>query len=128
MNVKQLLNKKSLSTADKESIIAEAELLGLDTNINHGCSDCYRDLLVQIGVKQNENSDNEVQQPEPAPEETNILQNWKLKDGVDIRFGISKTRINAETITPSLAAKLFNAWGERYFEKICNSESNQITE
>ena len=128
MNVKQLLNKKSLSTADKESIIAEAELLGLDTNINHGCSDCYRDLLVQIGVKQNENSVDEVQQPEPAPEETNILQNWKLKDGVDILFGISKTRINAETITPSLAAKLFNAWGEIYFEKICNSESNQITE
>ena len=126
MNVKQLLNKKSLSTADKESIIAEAELLGLDTNINHGCSDCYRDLLVQIGVKQNENSTVEVQQH--APEETNILQNWKLKDGVDILFGISKTRINAETITPSLATKLFNAWGERYFEKICSSESNQITE
>ena len=63
MNVKQLLNKKYLSTADKDSIIAEAELLGLDTNINHGCSDCYRDLLVQIGVKQNEKSDNEVQQP-----------------------------------------------------------------
>ena len=126
MNVKQLLNKKSLSTADKESIIAEAELLGLDTNINHGCSDCYRDLLVQIGVKQNENSDVEVQQP--SPEETNILQNWKLKDGVDILFGISKTRINAETITPLLATKLFNAWGERYFEKICNSESNQTTE
>ena len=126
MNVKQLLNKKSLSTADKDSIIAEAELLGLDTNINHGCSDCYRDLLVQIGVKQNENSVDEVQQP--APEETNILQNWKLKDGVDILFGISKTRINAETITPLLATKLFNAWGERYFEKICNSESNQITE
>ena len=128
MNVKQLLNKKSLSQSDKESIIAEAELLGLDTNINHGCSDCYRDLLVQIGVKQNENSDNEVQQPEPAPEETNILQNWKLKDGVDILFGTSKTRINAETITPELAEKLFKAWGERYFEKICNSESNQITE
>ena len=126
MNVKQLLNKKSLSTADKDSIIAEAELLGLDTNINHGCSDCYRDLLVQIGVKQNENSVDEVQQPEP--EETNILQSWKLKDGVDILFGISKTRINAETITPSLATKLFNALGERYFEKICNSESNQITE
>ena len=126
MNVKQLLNKKSLSTADKESIIAEAELLGLDTNINHGCSDCYRDLLVQIGVKQNENSDVEVQQP--SPEETNILQNWKLKDGVDIRFGISKTRINAETITPLLATKLFNACGERYFERICSSESNQITE
>ena len=126
MNVKQLLNKKSLSTADKESIIAEAELLGLDTNINNGCSDCYRDLLVQIGVKQNENSVDEVQQP--SPEETNILQNWKLKDGVDILFGISKTRINAETITPSLATKLFNAWGERYFEKICSSESNQITE
>ena len=126
MNVKQLLNKKSLSTADKDSIIAEAELLGLDTNINHGCSDCYRDLLVQIGVKQNENSVDEVQQP--APEETNILQSWKLKDGVDILFGISKTRINAETITPLLATKLFNACGERYFEKICNSESNQITE
>ena len=126
MNVKQLLNKKSLSQSDKESIIAEAELLGLDTNINHGCSDCYRDLLVQIGVKQNENSDNEVQQPEP--EETNILQNWKLKDGVDILFGISKTRINAETITPLLATTLFNAWGERYFERICSSESNQITE
>ena len=126
MDVKKLLNKKSLSQSDKESIIAEAELLGLDTNINHGCSDCYRDLLVQIGVKQNENSVDEVQQP--APEETNILQNWKLKDGVDILFGISKTRINAETITPSLAAKLFNAWGERYFEKICSSESNQITE
>ena len=126
MNVKQLLNKKSLSTADKDAIIAEAELLGLDTNINHGCSDCYRDLLVQIGVKQNENSDNEVQQH--APEETNILQNWKLKDGVDILFGISKTRINAETITPELATKLFNAWGERYFERICSSESNQTIE
>ena len=126
MNVKQLLNKRSLSQSDKESIIAEAELLGLDTKINHGCSDCYRDLLVQIGVKQNENSDVEVQQP--SLEETNILQNWKLKDGVDIRFGISKTRINAETITPLLATKLFNAWGEKYFEKICNSESNQITE
>ena len=126
MNVKQLLNKKSLSTADKDAIIAEAERLGLDTKINHGCSDCYRDLLVQIGVKQNENSDVEVQQP--SPEETNILQNWKLKDGVDIRFGISKTRINSETITPLLATKLFNAWGERYFERICNSESNQTTE
>ena len=126
MNVKQLLNKKSLSTADKDAIIAEANLLGLNTNINHGCSDCYRDLLVQIGVKQNENSAVEVQQP--SPEETNILQNWKLKDGVDIRFGISKTRINAETITPLLATKLFNALGEKYFERICNSESNQITE
>ena len=119
MDVKKLLTKKSLSASDKEVILKEAEFLGLDTNINHGCSDCYRDLLVQIGVKQNENSVDEIQQPEPETEEPNILQNWKLKDGVDIRFGISKTRINAETITPKIAEKLFKAWGEKYFEKIC---------
>ena len=128
MDVKKLLTKKSLSASDKETILKEAEFFGIDTNINHGCSDCYRDLLVQIGVKQNENSVDEIQQPEPETEEPNILQNWKLKDGVDIRFGISKTRINSETITPELAEKLFNAWGEKYFEKICKSESDQISE
>ena len=128
MDVKKLLTKKSLSASDKETILKEAEFFGIDTNINHGCSDCYRDLLVQIGVKQNENSVNEIQKPNQVSDETNILQNWKLKDGVDIRFGISKTRINAETITPELATKLFNAWGENYFEKICKSESDQISE
>lgn len=128
MDVKKLLTKKTLSASDKEAILKEAEFLGLDANINSGCSDCYRDLLVQIGVKQNENSVDELEQPEPAPEETNILQNWKLKVGVDLLFGISKTRINSETITPELAEKLFKGWGEKYFEKICKSESSQISE
>lgn len=128
MDVKKLLTKKSLSASDKEVILKEAEFLGIDTNINHGCSDCYRDLLVQIGVKQNENSAGTIEPEQSAIETTDFLQNWKLKDGVDIRFGISKTRINAETITPELAEKLFKAWGEKYFEKICKSESDQISE
>lgn len=128
MDVKKLLTKKSLSASDKEVILKEAEFLGLDTNINHGCSDCYRDLLVQIGVKQNENSAETIEPEQSDIETIDFLQNWKLKDGVDIRFGISKTRINAETITPKIAEKLFNAWGEKYFEKICKSESDQISE
>lgn len=116
MDVKKILKKKSLTATDKDAILVEAEFLGLDAEINSGCNDCYRDLLIQIGVKQNENQI--ATGHEVVVDEKDILQNWKLKDGVDIYFGISRVRVNAETINSKIADKLFKAWGEKYFDKI----------
>ena len=108
MGITSLMNKKRLSKDEKELILKEAEALGIDTNINTECSNCYNDILVQIyALQKNESA-------EPIDAVASDL-NFELKDGVDVYLGAYKRiRINKDTITPELAERLYNATGMRY--------------
>lgn len=110
MDITSLMNKKRLSKDEKELILKEAEALGIETNINTECSNCYKDILVQIHALQK--SDEVV-----ADEEPETSNDFELKDGVDILFGYSRARINKDTITREIAEKLYAAHGMKYFKK-----------
>ena len=110
MDITSFMNKKRLSKDEKKLILKEAEALGIDTNINTECSNCYKDILVQIHALQKIEI---VEQDEDVASDLN----FELKDGVDVYLGAYKRiRINKDTITPELADKLHAATGMRYFK------------
>lgn len=105
-SLNELATAKRFSQAEKDYLISEAKRLHIDVNVKDGCSNCYRDLSVLIY-----NAESFQRQIEQVLEN----QNYILKNGVDILFG--GVRVNALTLTETIAKKMISAGLQKYFEK-----------
>ena len=105
-SLKEFAEAKRFSQTEKDYLISEAKRLNIPVNVKDGCSSCYRDLAVLIYNAEKFNDDiKQVLQK----------QDYILKKNVDILFG--GVRVNALTLTESIAKKMINAGLQKYFEK-----------
>ena len=104
--LKEFADAKRFSQVEKDFLISEAKRLNIAVNAKDGCSSCYRDLAVLIYNAEKFEADIKE-----------ALQNQKyiLKKNVDILFG--GVRVNALTLTETIAKRMINAGLQRYFEK-----------
>lgn len=101
-----LADKKRLTSEDKETIEAEAVLLGI--TLDTKCPNCYHDAAVQIAL---------AYKPSEEPQDGE----YELCDGIDIvldtyRYG--RLRVNKQNSTPANIQKWLEAGIPlRYFKK-----------
>jgi hypothetical protein len=111
-NLRKIIEKKTLSKADKMLVIEMAQHHEFSYNdFNPACGDCYKDLAILL-LQHLEQT--EEQAPEPAEEERKIL----IKKGVDII--VNGVRVNRQTIKTDEQAKQLLELGlsKKYFEII----------
>lgn len=112
-NLRKIIDKKTLSKADKMLIIEMAQEHEFSyTDFSSGCADCYKDLAILLLQHLEEQA--QEQAPVPAEEERKIL----IKKGVDLF--VNGVRVNRQTIKTDEQAKQLLELGlsKKYFEII----------
>lgn len=112
MTAKGLAGKKRLTKAEKDFLLSEAAKHGISFTERIDCSDCWKDLALQIYRAEKALSD----EAELFIEMSKVK--YRLKDGVNVRIVGTGELINEAVMTDEYAENLISRGLSKYFEII----------
>ena len=121
--IRELVNKKTLSSEDRTEILKFCSDYGLEFNPFSNCNSCYLDQLFKIKIFIEQNTPETMEAKKEAVEEKAAKCDYELNPELKIDWVNPEVgRVNKNTLTNEMGAKLVELGMKNIFSKLPKNE------